>query len=148
MKWTTAMYVLPSHETVERLKDILRSSPIALDFPSMRVELARTARPNSKWVAHPEATYEARFLDFGLWTPSHNKLLLVGSLECQEMSLRMNSLVQSPSLPVPRLIFNDNSPTLSHSNKSFIASVYGSLVDRSNEQMFTFEREVRIDNPL
>lgn len=147
MSWATAMFVLPTGETVQRLQEILQSPPIHIDWDHLRIELARSQRTARNWEANPEAMYVARFTKFHIELDpyeTHN-LRLVGDLDCTEMSLRMHELVASPELHVPKLIFNSYSPGLAMANKSFIASIDHVLASGA-EGPFTFGHELRIDN--
>lgn len=147
MSWATAMFVLPTGETAQRLREILQSPPIEIDWDHLRIELARSQRTPKNWVADPEAIYVARFTKFHIELDPNevHNLRLVGNLDCTEMSLRMMELAPSQDLPVPKLIFNSHSPGLAMANKSFIASIDHVLAS-GIEPAFTFGPELRIDN--
>lgn len=145
MNWVTAIVVLPTDETKERLRDILSQSPIEINFDSISIQIAKSSRSTVGWQSNPEAYYEGRFLNFGL---KYNEVLgyvqLVGEFDCPELSARMNEFVQSWEEQIPVVMFNHMSPPLGNTNKSFLASVSNTLASKE-EKPFTFQGEVRID---
>ena len=144
MKWQTAIVVLPTEETLDRLRSIMSSAPIHIEFELINVVLASTLRKQVSWVADPSIEYEASFSSVSLVYDEYlGYTQLIGSLYSPMMSARMNDLQPLVEMKDPQLIFNSSGTTHSRTSKSFIASVANTLVARE-DQLFTFHNEVII----
>ncbi len=135
---------VPTERTKKRLIEIFMSAPISVDFDHLYVPL---------WIGDegggypkgfsPQGPYQSKFTSFGRsWSPTHEISELSGNLGSPALKQRALDLGTLDDYPI-RLVFLDQAPPLSHTNKSFLVSVSDTLVLKEFEP-FTFEKDFLI----
>ena len=136
-----SLVVLPTLETVNRLKDIFTSSPIFVDWPQLNVVVAESDTKPDSLLLETKKVYSSKFLFFGLiYVEDLGRSVLRGVLDQDELGKLANDFIGCPYQEKPYMSFDSKGTALSRQNKFFISSVSEVLVSKE-ETPFTFHWE-------
>jgi hypothetical protein len=133
-------FAVPTDRTLGRIKSIMMSAPVTLDWDKMVVPIVlNTDHPDPS--SFTGQTFEAQVTRFGhFFNEELQHSQLVAELQSRKLMLRALQLGADHSY-VPRWIIQNNATPLARSNKFWLVSVEEALVDRESEP-FTFTERV------
>lgn len=128
-------FAVPTDHTKERIRRILASAPITLEFDKMVVPLALNTNIQAD---HSGKQFSATVIDFGHW---YNEELqhtqMAASLQSPDMVRRAIDLGAGTDYQ-PRWVIQESATPLARTNKFWLKSVETILVVHEKSEPFTF----------